>query len=461
MKVFFTSFLLGLFTLSLCAQKPYLVDMSAHYLYLKSCPYSVEKVIDATNQEEVLGYFQAGMGMPQQTLAFKKGMQAEVQAFLQRNLPATAGKQPLTIRLNAVKASQLNLRDKQIAIATLSLTFFRKNGETYEELYTAFATSSRQSLAAAQAQDLNLSHAFSDCFQQLMRLSPSPKPKSVEETAMYKPFLENADIPAKRLIGGKHGIYHTYSDFLFQTPDTITPFKVTYFTVDTLKKQTAQFSFLDKSRKEKVWGFWDEKQVYVGDARQVFHPLFYENERYYLWLPPAPTAEQLAKVSARDVMLGVGTVFGLVGGLVAGLALDATDKTADKKLVKYELNYLSSEFELVEGQKGAGTSLFLVSSMYNDKESVIEVWWEEQQIARLTAASYTLYDFGTHRKPLMLTFKCGDKATTALVQPHTYEKAYLMCKRNADGSLSTAWLQGDEKAEIKQRIDKGRYVQAE
>lgn len=426
--------------------KEYYVDLSAHYLLVGSFDYYVEQVIDASAEKGCIGFAQVGLNNLTCPAYFSKGTEKELMAFFSRNIPKNADKKPLIVRVNKIYIHEETYLNKEIGTASISLTFFEKEANQYKELLTSCQVLQRTGLDITQSHDLNIANCLTLCFEILKtRIKENQiQPKAVSDSAIFVNSLINTDFPISKGAQGHYGIYYTYTDFLYNTPDTSTQFKVGYNQIDSIKGQSTRFKYLDPKNKKEIWGFWDGKNIYAKQADGRCYPLTFENGDYYIWMTPPPTKAE--RINAQNTIAFSYFAFGLIGAGIASIALNADEKNAEK--VKFYLDYPTSEFlpRNIKTEYKAITRI--CNSMYNREGSDIEVWINGEKKATISVGIYFEWESGLEIKNAEIVLKTKESSQVLPLSIQLGQTKYVLCKVNKKGEITGKWLNETESEEI-------------
>jgi hypothetical protein len=449
-KCIFTFFLL-------CANIPvfatdYFIDLSQHYMSITQFDYYVEKVIDASVEKNCIGYVRVGANNKITPAYFKQGTEQELTAFITRNLGKNLTKKPLIVRVNKIFIHETTYMNKEVGVASISLTFFERDGNRYKELITTCQLMQHNSLEASQAQDLNIANCLTKCFQLLRdrTIAKQIYPKEVADSVVNSNSFLLEDFPITKGCKGTSGLFYTYTDFLYNTMDTTTSFKVGSSKTDSVADMFAILKLMNPKDKREVWGFWDGKKVYAKVDANKYYPLIFENGAYYIWKLPPPTSQELA--NAQSSMFLASYAFGLIGAGIAGLIIRENQLGKDK--VKYYLDYPSAEFILKEQQLVYKAQSYIYASIYNKENTQIEVWSKGQKQATLLPDTYFEFTSGSNERTVELTFKYKDQIEKFTYFPEIYGTKMLYCKINRKDKLEITYSPDYEKAEILERIKK-------
>jgi hypothetical protein len=324
--------------------------------------YSIEEIINVTKDDNYIGFELSNANFQKYPVRFEKSISEEFSSLLSR-FPSGEPKQKILIRVNWIFLYEVQLEEQKLTTTELNLSFIEKNDSGFVELYRGAV-----SVQNHRNQKLNILDAIDSCLQGFTRRATENKLCRKEqpiEKLIINP-LDHEDIESFVNIDRTHrGIYWTYDDFFYNTPDTVSLFSVKY--KDKFNKQDsliikhAKAYFIGKTMKSlDAWGFVENGRVFTkaGDLYYLLNPYC---DGYYL------------KFNAHDntgfsvgAAIG-GMIFGLAGGLFVGVMVGLIPgANSSEQLLHFDLNSGSFDVFFEKGQKVIESKLIFYSPPENE-----------------------------------------------------------------------------------------------
>lgn len=434
----------------------YEVDLSSEYMTVSYFDYYVAQVVDAAVEKNCIGYVRSNKEI--YPVFFKKETEAELMAFFSRNMGKSSGKKPLIVRINKIFVQSSIYTNKEMATASISLSFFEKEKGIYKELLTTAQMLQNASPNAFEIYPAQVAQCLTQCFQALRDRKTANKliPRMVDASAISRNGFSNLDFPIAKGMKGKKCIFDSYTDFLYNTGDTTTNFTVSYHQGDSIQDVFAKFHFSNEKDEKRIWGFWDGEYVYAQLADKKFYPLTFDKGDCYIWGYEQMVDNQLfnsnEKLLAASIFLSAISIMTGGGAIIFFRipALPNYDIKGGKK--KYYLDYATSEFVLREKPLVYQAKTLIYSSIYNNQNTQMEVWINGEKTANLAADTY--YEWLSHSdiRNAELVFKTATSSDTIRFVPQIFRTEVLTCKINKKGEIRTFWLPIEAKKDLFTRI---------
>lgn len=429
------------------------IDLYQKRFKLENSDFHIEKVVNVASEKHCIGYIQRGLSAKMIPVFFRQGTEAELTDYLNRSLPNNGKTKAIYLQVNKIYVSEATYYNNEVAVASASLTFYEKVEGGYNELFTSCYTLTRRVLDATSIHNKNMNDCLATCFELFLKRKEANmlEHKFIPEKDMDKITFSAENFEITKGLPIHKGIFNTYNDFLYNTPDTLTQFRVKYSTNDLPQDQAVRMEYKNYLDEKEIWGFSDGKNIYIKHFNKAFYPLFFENGRYYMWSSPPPTQDQLL---GSAVAAGF---FGLIGGVIASSLVEGNNK----EKVKYFLNYMTSEL-LAENTtiKYQATTLICVS-LGNDEDRDITLWIDGKKQAELSKGTYYKIVTDSDIKTLNITLTVGEVSLPIVAEPTLFRTDILMCKVSKSGSIKNIWLMDQEKDAVYEQILRGDFKQIE
>jgi hypothetical protein len=375
-------------TLSVASVKEHIVSLEYQYTEIKNFGFHIEKVINATGNERLIGFVQKKINYQNVPAFFAHEISVEIAGFLKVNMMKSQGDIPLFVRVDRVHISESYNGINETAIAKVNLTFItRTEDNVYYKLLTARVVEEKSaSMGITKSQPELIAKAIAHCFSDLYDRYKQGYLSftKISEEELYN-NLESDEVVSARLLSlkrNKAGIYRTLYDFQNNTPDTAVTFEITYKTKqhkgDLLRSAKVQFPENYEDSKD-IWGFCDGQQNFIRINNNKFIPLEKDEEGYYLMI----------KVYDNVQMYYAGFLGGLIG---TGIAAAATPKS------KVRLNILTGRFDVSDINENVSdyskaAKVVFYASRYNASSAPLEIIVDDSIHCKLPPNTW--YEYAT------------------------------------------------------------------
>jgi hypothetical protein len=286
--------------------------------------YYIEKVINAQEEDTILGSFQTGSGKITRLIAFGGSITDEMNRFLKSALPQSEGMLPLIVRINRIEILGITTSNRESSLTKMSLSFIRSDGGRFYHLFDAGTSIQQEGFDFTNALPGYTVYALQKCFADLrsaILLNHTDKREMTESELTSNPLNDPAGYPIFQSGKIQKGILHNFYDFRDCRADTNIPFLVHYFSGKDTSIRKARVNFPGSPGSEKIWGFCDGQDIYMSIGKN-YYQLYPEKNRI------------ISHVAMNDLTTADFTpiylTFGLLGGLMAeGFANGVTDPAED------------------------------------------------------------------------------------------------------------------------------------
>ena len=264
------------------SQKPVVLSLEGISLNIPIDGYYVEKVIDARKDKSNIGCIYNWIAINKKPIVLDGEMEIALKNIFNTDFQKKATDKALYIRLNDFSMRETD--DEEIFISFIDITFLEKTDDGFIELLTTsgMASSQKTLLTRRKNNKENMEAAIEEClfdfnFRKKRNVLLHKKISSDR-------LLEKDTFAVPNLDSYPKGIFHTFTDFQLNTPDTNIKWQPKYSYSPTKNQISANIS-IDA---DKPWGFCDGKNVYIKTLNNLYVPLknkdnhliFYDNSIY-------------------------------------------------------------------------------------------------------------------------------------------------------------------------------------
>jgi hypothetical protein len=416
-------FLLVLFYLPALA-KDHHISLEDQSVKIRNFGFYIEKVTNATGEDKLIGFVEKTISYTNVPAYFDNEIAVEIEMFLNRNLEKSNGTIPLVVRIDKIQISETYNGVVETAKANVDLTFiFREKSEFYKKLSTKVTKQKSSSMGISKSQPEIIADAIAQCFDDfyMRKMEGKLENTKISEQHLYESSEDDQLI--ERLFAlnrSKKGIYKTFYDFQYNTPDTTIDFEVTYKIKsnkdeDEIIKEARIFNNTTNKEIEKMWGFCDGNNNYIY-VNKDYIPLEKDSISHYIMI----------KVYDQATMTYAGIMGGLIGSSIAA---------ASTPVSKVRLNLLNGELypdenadELVSATNKNKGSIIFFSSRFNKKTSAIELYMNDEFVCVLTKGSWYQHELTSDPETINVTLKSSNgMSSSAEITPKLFENNIYLC----------------------------------
>ena len=268
------------------------ISITDQQISIKNFGFCIEKVINATGQSNFIGFVSKSNNGKAVPTYLENDISEEVHDFLQKNTEKTEGCIPLIIRVDALKISEVNRNGTEMAHVNVAITFFYKeNGNYVRKFYSNIIKTRKAFFSVTKHQPELITYAIAQCFNDFYLRANDGKLEHViytEEELYHDPHNNNKIFNEYFGLNRKRkGIYKTFYDFRYATPDTSVNFVIEFKTYhDDLVEYAIKYALIyAKDTHERIynaWGFCDGKNNYLN-FRGRYYPLYQDNHSFFVY----------------------------------------------------------------------------------------------------------------------------------------------------------------------------------
>jgi hypothetical protein len=312
----------------------YYLDLNGQQLLLPERQLQVEQVVDGRPGRPPIGLVHRGLNNRVAAVLFRHGLETELTAFLQQQLPVRPGDHAVVLCLRQLRVSeQIEKAMSEVASADLAADVYEHLPDGYHFVRSVAARTSARAMETTAQHAVHISRLLQNCLFQLTssdwahaRLSAarSLAQLATDNPVAIQPTGKKQSLPAILRKAPRRGVYYNFEQFLANLPDT-----TLFVRADTISPRLPGVNArglwqgvariraeITDSRGKRlsidkmVWGFSDGQQMYVQQGKQYF-PLARQGSFFTLiGEKPLDVGYQRARTEAyaRTGVLGVATM---------------------------------------------------------------------------------------------------------------------------------------------------------
>lgn len=362
--------LVSLSSLPLAAREFY-IDVSDEDLWDYPWSFGIDSIFDARENPEIAGYVAVGMANRPRLALLKKPLAQQFYRLLNKHAPKGLSQQ-FTIRINHLHIYEWSTATTEYGHAELNLSFLKKEGDGYVEVFEAAAKINQKGREVARWQEDNIVDALVQCLDDF---------EARQAFLNTRPF-ENESPPSRQYaiqVAEKFpkGIYHSFYDFRDHTPDTAIQFSVSHLSLKGEPYKRAEIEILtDTVLDHGIFGFSDGERLYLWD------------QKYSVQLVPQKGKFVLSEVPGARASMVEGLILNtLLGGVLGALVYTGTDFVDfDQYWLDLENSGMTS-YRMEEAKKIQGQLIFY-GSIFNEKDKAIQLFLNGELTCELPPAGY-------------------------------------------------------------------------
>lgn len=305
---------------SFASDESYRISLPIEGFHLSLDGYYVENVINAMDEDTLIGFVQTGMMNTRRVATFTTSITDEIGRVLKAGLVSSPGAVPLLIRINKLEIFEITNSSKENAFAELSISFFRSEGTKKVWMYDAGTMVRQGGLDVTHSHPANILKAIRICFEKfkmslLGHYSYEEEVSGAEIT--HNPVADPSGYPIFHNKTFPRGLFRTFEDFRDCRPDSAFRFTVKYVENKDTSVHKATLILPESVSPNDIWGFSDGKSVFMKITNKDFYKLLRE---------PGSFISHVAHKDVPDLGMTYATA-GILGGLI-GVAIVAAVSSA-------------------------------------------------------------------------------------------------------------------------------------
>lgn len=329
-----------LFSLAFCSllaghvqAQVYYIDLSQQHFLLPERKLQVEQVVDGRPGRPPIGLVHRGLGNRVAAALFRQGLEIELAAFLQQQLPARPGDHAVVLCVRQLRISEQLGQVTEVASADLAVDIYEHLPDGYHFVRSVAARTSARAMETTAQHAVHISRLLQNCLWQIntadwaqVELSAA---RSLTQLAADNPVAtlptgKKKPLPAILRKAPRRGVYHSFEQFLANLPDstlivradTIQPRlpvvngRGLWQGVARVRPEITDSRGKHLSIDKTVWGFSDGQQMYVQQEKK-YYPLVRQGN-FFTFIGEKPVdmgyVKARAEAQARAEVIGAATV---------------------------------------------------------------------------------------------------------------------------------------------------------
>lgn len=287
-----TTILLLLCTLvtSAFSQRLHTISLQEFSYNPEQIPFAVDKIIDA-RRDRSLGIIQLGLNNRPDIATFEaKGLQ-EIEQLLERS--GLLSPKGLSIRISALKVSEITKFAKETAKAEINIDFFLRHEDQYYYIYSSYTTIEQKGIDVTDKHAENIVKVFEKAFNLFVEFD---KDVNADEAFTleqlmdpHNSFRNPLDMPIINDSTYQEGYYTSFEEFVNNSPSIDMECKIKIGNEIQVKFDDGTENTTD------LYGFSSNNELYI-----LYHHKFYKLEKkkdaFYFYGPT-----KLSKNSGRNI----------------------------------------------------------------------------------------------------------------------------------------------------------------
>lgn len=433
----------------------------------------VEKVVDGRAGNPPIGIAYRGGFGKSVAIGFREGLEPELTAFLQSQLPGRPTDHAVVLCLRRLQLSEMMGGTKEQATASLAADVYEHRPDGYHFVQSVAAQASSQGREVTHRHAEHLAQMLSQCLGQLSKADwPAVAARPARPLAGLPTDAPAALVAGRRAAPAvlretlRRGLYLRFDQFLANRPDTAMNFRL-----DTLRRHyrsrlaTAQWLGVARVRPKgrlgandnvplpDLWGFCDGQQAYVKYGKH-FYPLMRQGNSF-TFVGEAP-ADQMYEATLAQAQAHAGVLAGVAGAAVA--RTNVPDHTAEP--MAYGLDMSTGAVAPYPSRRTPLRSDTAYVYIYRPVQAVaaeaVQVLVNGQQMGALLAGQYLEVPWARFGKSLQL---CLNGVTVAnpcqYVVPNSAQLNYLRINASK-GAQPWQWMPPAKGSADLDELDKSR-----
>jgi hypothetical protein len=342
--------------------------------------YYVERVINAQDDDTIIGFVQTGVFNKKRLVSFNTCIADEIGNYLKVVLPKTEDAVPLIVRVNKLNIFEVTDLNRETAYLELNLSFIRRDGSRYYHLFDAGTfIEQRDLIDVTHTHPENIVHGMVACFVDLRNALLTNRVDNLElseKELSFNPLKDPSLYPIFHAGKIPKGVFRTFYDFRDCNADTHVPFEIQL----KLKKDTSQSKVVlsCSSGADSFWGFSDGNFLYKRIGK------------YYYKLYPKQQAF-ISYVTSKELSTDY-AMAGYMAGLLGVLMVAAFERNIDEGTFRVDFyNGSLTPYSKPELKELYSKTVFAVSGSTDPTKSICLFVDNKFDIVMKGGQYYTLY----------------------------------------------------------------------
>jgi hypothetical protein len=380
----------------------------------------VTDVINVSGEEKYLGFTLSSSSFDKEPVIFNESISATLKSFLLPQNPN--GENEIIIRVNNIFLYEILLEENILVTTEMNLSFIKLIDSTFVELYRSAVSSNK-----TRNQRKNIVECLELAFDGFAKRSAANLVSTAKQPIsqlMINPLDQFSFADFIAMDRATAGIYWTFDDFFYNTPDTIKKFYVDYKdkidkSDSLIIKHATPYFKIDGKEIKQAWAFTDGSSIFVKAGTRYF-PLIEKDDGLFLDF----------KVQNYSAVFPAGVFGGLVGALIAGAISTAGGGQSGEQLLELDLYSGSLNYYLETIDKAINSKLVFYSPDKNEQN--LELFIDEEFQCSLSSNSWFEITLPSTKKLLNATLKSATGETFSdEINPELFlTNIYICYERN-------------------------------
>lgn len=440
-SIFFSGLFVLLFIPGLSFAKEHVISLKKESLDILPIGYSITEVINVSGEDKYIGFRLSYSNFQKEPVLFQNGIAEDLATFLLPKIPKTGTE--IILRVNNIFHYEVLLEETMLVITEMNLSFIQKQGTTFIEIYRS-AVSTHQS----KKQSKNIVACLELSFEQFNERASKNLLNTKEEPIsqlLTNPLTYSSLEDFMKVDRTKKGLFWTYDDYFFNTPDTTEGFYVKYKDKNNdslIIKYAIPYLNSDEKFIKGLWGFADGETVYAK-AGTRYLPLIYKADGIYVEL----------KLPNSSAVIPAGMFGALIGGIIGAANKSGT---GGEQLLKHDLSSGSFDIYIEPDEKVILSTLIFYSPDKNEEE--FDLFVNDKFQCTLKSNSWFEVTFPSRTKTVNVTLKSlsGETFTDEIKPRLFYTDVYICYERKNKSAFFRKMAEDSANDFLEKRTDENQ-----
>lgn len=453
---FFLIVLLFVSKISVCQKS--VVSLENQDFILSGFNFYIDTIIDAREEKNCIGYYKNSAYDILHPVFFNKDIVCEFKSLLAFQSIPLSDKTPLILQINKIYFFNYVRDDGNMQFVEMNISFLTKNHGQLYELITFGKT-----IAYNFKFSKGISKITSSLFNEFQERYDEGKiaPKIISSDSLGINLMRNHKYKANENKQYRRGIYWSFADFSYNTPDTLTQFKCFVDEKNgVVERGKLELKHYDK-RLAEMWGYSDGENVFV-DLGYDIYPL----EK----MDSIPAVKFSPPKYGSAALIG-GLLFGLAGAIVfyaieasttpTEVNAIATDGYTIKKVYCY-LDYNSATFKLPDDitNRAIYAENIFCFSRYSKAEKPVELIYNDSVVCKLSPSTYCILYTPSDISKFDIKLKAEDTTVTQTIEPKLFSTDVYMINLKKGKKIIFDHFFADMKDKVLKDIEFGKIIKS-
>ncbi len=448
------------------ARAQYYLDFSNQQLAVPDRAVAVERVLDGRDGHPAIGFVYRGLGNKPAAVLFRQGLEPDLTAFMQAQLPARPTDHSVVLCLRQLRVSETlgNIGEK--ASADLAADVYARLPDGYHFVQSTGGHTNARGLETTRLHAGQVALLLSQCVSQLAQADWAATAARPARTLAQLPTdapvalangARRGPVPPILRQRPRRGVYHRFEQFLANQPDTSLVFQLDTirpgFKSRYVKEQWRGVAWVrplapDTTGRRLLapaWGFSDGQQLFVQHNKHFFSLL--RQGSFFTFVGEAPLDREYARATSEAQ----------VRGSLMGVASVRTENHTGEPAA-YALDMRTGELAPYPGLR-APTRLdtaYVYRPVQDPGPNAVQVFLNGRTMGPLRPGDYLELPWAYFAKPLQLCLESTGAAGSCLYfVPNVAQHNYLKLT-SATPSRPWQWVPSAQGEAALDEMDKRR-----